>query len=118
MIDDRANVTITENILSEASPNTNNKKGLEEPFATKTTLKVLPNPSTHQFRLIIEGMSSTQPARIKITDAIGRVVALQQQVIPAGGFIFGSNYLPGVYVIEVIQGNQRQTFKVIKSRTY
>jgi hypothetical protein len=46
------------------------------------------------------------------------VIETHQKVIPAEGLIFGNNYRPGVYLVEVIQGNQRNIFKVIKSYSY
>lgn len=78
------------------------------PFATN----VWPNPSSDGFKLEIQS-SSNENAVLSIFDINGRLIsnwnAGSQQTIS-----FGENLKAGIYMVVVRQGNNSNTFKVVK----
>lgn len=77
---------------------------------------VMPNPSTTNFRLNIEGNGS-EPFKVRITNITGAVV----ETLTNQGFKFtnatvtlGDHYKAGIYFAEVIQGKNRRTVRLIK----
>jgi hypothetical protein len=74
--------------------------------------KVIPNPSKQIFNLEILS-SSNEKIEVKLYDITGRFIsklgAVKNQV-----YSFGEDLHPGIYMIEIIQGRQRKTIKVVK----
>ena len=77
---------------------------------------VMPNPSTTNFRLNIEG-NGLAPFKLRITNITGAVVETPTNQ----GFKFtnatvtlGDHYKAGIYFAEVIQGKNRRTVRLIK----
>ncbi len=95
-------------VTNTKSPGTINDKEKEE-----FTVQGTPNPSSGPFTLQIFS-GSTQPAQIRISDALGRVVERKNNIAVNTNLVFGSSYRPGVYVVEVVQGAERRTLKLVK----
>jgi hypothetical protein len=76
-------------------------------------LSASPNPSQHFFSLRIQSQSST-PVQVRIVDAVGRVVEARQGVGANSTLAVGHSYRPGVYYVQVLQGTQKATLKVVK----
>lgn len=104
-----------ESITSTTKPRTiNHKATLDDaaienvPFASN----VWPNPSNGDFKLEVQS-SSNENAVLSIFDINGRLVsnvnAGNQQTIS-----FGENLKAGIYMVVVRQGNNFNTFKVVK----
>ncbi len=76
------------------------------------TLKAWPNPSRQEFTLDITG-SSLEKVHIRITNNYGQVV---EQITTTSNQIvsFGDKLQPGVYYVEVRQGETRKLVKLIK----
>jgi hypothetical protein len=71
------------------------------------------NPTNHYFTLNVES-SSKDRLTLTITDVNGRLIEMLKNE-PAGKiFKFGSDYLPGIYFTEVIQGKNSKIVKLIK----
>jgi uncharacterized lipoprotein YddW (UPF0748 family) len=77
------------------------------------TVKAFPNPSPTQF-IIMTLSTSPKPLSISVTDNAGKLVEKRNGLPAAGLFFLGGNYLPGVYFLEVKQGNSKETIKLIK----
>jgi type IX secretion system substrate protein len=77
------------------------------------TVKAFPNPSPNQF-IIMTLSTSPKPLNISVTDNTGKLVEKRNGLPAAGLFFLGSNYLPGIYYLEVKQGNSKETIKLIK----
>ena len=91
---------------------TNNREIAEG--ANRTfTVTASPNPSSDYFKLTFNGNSANKYS-IKVTDILGRAVEVKNNVSTNGLLIIGEKYQPGVYVIEVRQGMERKTLKLIK----
>jgi hypothetical protein len=104
-----------ESIASTTKPRTINHKAIlgdaaieNVPFASN----VWPNPSSGDFKLEVQS-SSNENAVLSIFDINGRLVsnvnAGSQQTIS-----FGENLKAGIYMVVVRQGNNSNTFKVVK----
>jgi len=85
---------------------------------TKTSFNVMatPNPTTSGLKISIQNQASQQlqKADILVYDIYHRVVERKDKVATNQTIVMGSNLLPGIYFVEVIQGNQRKTIKVLK----
>ena len=85
----------------------------KEPMARGLGVKALSNPSTDRFMLAIRSTSEA-PLTLKVVDIAGRVVESRQGVAANGTLSLGSHYRPGVYYVEVVQGDAVQALKLVK----
>jgi hypothetical protein len=77
-------------------------------------LSAYPNPSSSQFTLQVQSDAVREKISLRVLDINGRVVEMipglsAQQVIR-----IGANYIQGIYIVEMIQGDQRKTIKLVK----
>jgi len=72
-----------------------------------------PNPTEHQFTLYLEG-GSNEKVQLIVYDAIGRQVKKIEKGDGSGPISFGENLKVGIYIVEVRQGANRKTLKLIK----
>ncbi len=89
--------------MAQAQP-VNKQQGLE--------IKVFPNPSSYEFALLVESGNKAQ-AHIRVIDISGKVTGAFLSN-PGQMLYFGQELKPGMYIVEVTQGNRRKTVKVIK----
>ncbi len=73
---------------------------------------IQPNPSKNDFTMLFHGESNT-PVQIRITDVNGKIVGLLKSNV-AQNFTFGSEWAPGIYLVEARQGNEIRTLKAVK----
>ncbi len=74
--------------------------------------KVLPNPSATDFTLIVESKSNAA-IEVRVMDMFGRVVYKMRGTINQS-YYFGHDYAAGVYLLEVKQGTNFKTLKIVK----
>jgi hypothetical protein len=77
------------------------------------TVKAFPNPSPAQF-VIMTLSTSPKPLSLSVTDNAGKLVETRNGLPSTGLFFLGGNYIPGVYYLEVKQGNNKEVIKLIK----
>jgi hypothetical protein len=75
-------------------------------------LKVYPNPSRGDFNLQLSG-SGSEEVEVRVMDLQGRSIK-QLRTAPKGIITLGADLKSAVYLIEVRQGANRQTTRVIK----
>ena len=76
-------------------------------------VKVMGNPSRNHFDIQLGGLTN-KPVQIIVYDNLGRLVETRSQ--PANQIVrFGSSYKPGAYLVEIIQGTQKQTLRLLKA---
>ena len=75
--------------------------------------KIFPNPSRSEFSLVIESGSS-EDVEIVVTNIYGSKVFLTKGKFN-DTYTFGKNFLPGLYLLQVSQGENIETFKLIKA---
>jgi len=97
-------------IVTTRSANDDNEKAI----AVTNELKVqaYPNPTANEFTLRLEGFSN-EKLNIIVTDIMGRKV---YQAEGSGNklYHFGNSFMAGIYNVQVVQGDRKQTIKVIK----
>jgi len=78
------------------------------------SVAMAPNPAIAYTNLTINADVAKGNVRIKVTDLFGKVIETKE--IAAGRNIIqlGNSYRPGIYVIEVTQGQDRKTVQLIK----
>lgn len=76
------------------------------------TIIAYPNPSSSDFNLLLQGDGEGN-VFITITDVLGRKV-YQWNGNPRKTYRFGKDLMPGVYTLEVTQGDKRRSIKLIK----
>jgi hypothetical protein len=74
---------------------------------------VSPNPSSTHFTLNFN-TSYDGTSLLIIHDISGRVVQTIENISPATSFRFGDALLPGVYVADLISGDERRIFRLVK----
>lgn len=89
----------------------------EEIIITKTTrlqlfIKAFPNPSDNYFNLMVEG-SRKEDVVVSVYNVNG--VRIHQVKGTANRYYkFGEGWIPGTYLVEVRQGNELKTVKLVK----
>jgi hypothetical protein len=83
-------------------------------IAPELEVTVMPNPSTHQFTIVVKSNNLTTPIQMQVADMSGRATEIRRGLMPGQTIIVGSNYRQGVYLAEFVQGNNRKTVKLIK----
>jgi hypothetical protein len=76
-------------------------------------LKATPNPTHSYFTLQLSNLNSSAVS-LRVTDILGRVVEAKQNLAPGQTLRIGNSYKPGVYIVEVIQGNTVKQIKLVK----
>ncbi|WP_127128899.1 family 10 glycosylhydrolase [Pseudoflavitalea rhizosphaerae] len=76
-------------------------------------VKAVPNPTPNQFHVITVSTSS-QPISYKVTDVTGKVIETRSNLPANGMFYIGSNYAPGMYFLQVKQGQHSEVLKLVK----
>ena len=78
-------------------------------------VRVLPNPSTTNFRLLVETYSN-ETISIRLMDASGRVLQSLTGLSRNNVITVGDKFINGTYFAEVIQGSKRKVVTLIKLR--
>ena len=76
-------------------------------------VKAYPNPSTRYFSVLLKG-DANNPVSLKITDAVGRLIEVKNNIKANTLLLIGTQYKPGAYYVEVNQGNSRKILQLIK----
>ena len=75
----------------------------------RLSVTLSPNPSSHQFTLIAHS-ANTQPIAMRVMDVTGKTW-YQTKGQAEQSFRFGASFVPGIYLVEVRQGNEVKTVK-------
>jgi hypothetical protein len=76
-------------------------------------VKAYPNPTEHQFTLALEG-GSNEKVQVTVYDAVGRQVKKIERNDNVSVIRFGEDLKMGAYIVEVKQGVNRKTLKLLK----
>lgn len=86
----------------------------DEPGNTLSA-RTLSNPSRNHFDIQVNGRAG-MPVQVRVFDLLGRIVETRTAVSSNQTLRIGSSYNPGRYVVELVQGRERQTLTLIKER--
>jgi hypothetical protein len=73
----------------------------------------LKNPSENHFTVLITS-SSEEHLHYRVLDHLNRLVESKRGIGANATLTIGTNYLPGTYYLEVVQGNEKATIKLTK----
>ncbi len=85
----------------------------DEPGVDKLTVSASPNPSGDYFAIDIKSRQRGF-VTIRVVDAVGRVVSAWSNVASNSTWRLGQQYRPGVYYVQVRQGKDIQTLRLVK----
>jgi hypothetical protein len=79
-------------------------------------VRVQNNPSTgaSAFRLQLRSNDRVTPIALKVTDMTGKPLEAKQGLANGSTVELGRNYIQGMYMVEVVQGDQRKVIKLMK----
>jgi uncharacterized delta-60 repeat protein len=101
--------------LGPCAPTTSlREKNIEERKFVEFTVDAAPNPSNHSFTMIVNSSDLKAPVNIKVINVNGQIVELKNNILPGQTFKIGESYRPGIYFVEVMQGDLRKSLKLIK----
>ncbi|MEP7164080.1 MAG: putative Ig domain-containing protein [Ferruginibacter sp.] len=102
-----------EECLARTVAGKNNKNNVVK-IPGNNTLKVYayPNPTATEFVLKLEGYTNDKVSII-VTDIMGRKI-YQSEINGKQQHKFGSNFNPGLYNVQVIQGNEKKSIRLVK----
>lgn len=81
---------------------------------TDFAIRVLGNPSPNYFDIQIRGKADNS-IRITVYDNLGRVIETRSSLLSNQTVRLGNFYHSGIYLVEIIQGTQKQTLKLVKT---
>jgi hypothetical protein len=96
-------------ILTKSTP-----EQKEEKPVVSMNLKAFPNPTSSSFTVLAESNDVKQKIEVRVMDLYGRTVEIRPNIVSGQTLRLGDQYRPGVYFIEMIQGNNRRQLKLIK----
>jgi hypothetical protein len=76
-------------------------------------VRVLNNPAENYFSLYVSG-DLYEKVSIRVLDVYGRVIEQRQNIMPDQEIRFGDRFVPGSYMVEVVQGMSRKVIKLVK----
>ena len=76
-------------------------------------VKAYPNPTENQFNLVLDG-ASNEKVQVIVYDVVGKIVKRIEKGDSQSAIKFGEDLKAGAYIVEVRQGNNRKTLKLIK----
>ena len=76
-------------------------------------VKISPNPTDHVFRIQVTS-NSNELVTVRILDMNGKVQTVNSRLSKSNIITVGSQLMGGTYMAEVIQGNNRKVFKLVK----
>lgn len=83
-------------------------------ITAKLTATVMPNPAITQFTISTVSGNNQTPLSIKVTDLTGRLIEQRTNLRVGQTISLGQQYQKGVYFVELAQGSDKVTIKLIK----
>jgi hypothetical protein len=87
---------------------------ITEESTNDISVRVLRNPSLNYFDLQL-GSKTGNNFQIKVYDLMGRVIETRSRLQGNQTLRLGSSYKPGIYLVEISQGAEKQILKLIKA---
>jgi hypothetical protein len=84
-----------------------------EPMNT-FNLTAFPNPAISSFNVKLESSVTADKIQLRVMDIQGRTIEVRNNLNAGQTLRLGGDYRPGIYIIEMIQGNNRKQLKLMK----
>ena len=78
-------------------------------------VRILSNPSPNYFELQVSGKAGNN-IQLRVYDLQGRMVETKASLQSNQTLRLGTFYSPGIYLVQIIQGTQMQTIRLIKTK--
>lgn len=88
---------------------------VEEMQVEAFKVSAFPNPSHGYFNVMVQTKDNS-PVEVRVIDVVGRIVFRQTNVSPNTSLHIGEKFLTGSYLIEAVQGANRQSLKLLKAK--
>jgi hypothetical protein len=101
-----------------SSPVTVVQRNIEKPTVAiegAVDLKAYPNPTSSGFSVKLQSSDRMKKIQLRVTDVSGRVIQLYNNLSAGQVLQIGNTFRPGVYIIEMIQGDLRKELKLVKT---
>ena len=99
---------------SSLATRSNSNDDVQLNAAVRFTMQAYPNPSTSYFKVMIESQDVKTPINLRVINMNGQQVEIMRNIHSRQTIELGNNYLPGMYIVEIIQGEKKITTKLIK----
>lgn len=101
-------------ILNSAGTTVANSSKIEDENVD-LNIRAVPNPSTNDFLLFLEG-NSDKLITLRVVDMAGKEIEKKPGLQNNSSTRVGAGWAHGTYLAELIQGNNKKTIKLIKSK--
>ena len=81
---------------------------------TDLAIRVLANPSPNYFEIQLRGKADNN-IRLTVYDYLGRVIERKPSLTSNQTVRLGNFYQSGIYLVEIVQGSQKQIVKLVKA---
>jgi hypothetical protein len=95
--------TVTQQVLIRETP------------VDKLSVTAYPNPSASQFNLRLSS-DKGEAITIRIVNGQGSVIETRTNIVAGQAVQLGAGYKPGMYYVEVMQGNNKKQLKLVKGQ--
>ena len=79
-----------------------------------SVVRVYPNPSNSYFSINIEAANNADRISVRLLDMSGRGLELKDGLQGSQTITMGQNLKPGIYIVQITQGNESKLIKIIK----
>ena len=90
-----------------------NSNSIEPTGTGKLTVTVMPNPTSYYFTLELKSLSM-EKIKLTVTDILGRTIEQRTDITANSAIQLADHYQAGVYIAELVQGNETVTIRLIK----
>lgn len=77
-------------------------------------VNVFPNPSSNQFKLIINSGNRNEQIMLHVYDATGKLIETKTNLNAGSVIEIGNAYKQGIYFVRISQGNDHKELKLVK----
>jgi hypothetical protein len=91
------------------------RKIVQEEHTGNLSVRALPNPSLNYFDLQI-GSRMGKGVQVRVYDLAGRLIESKSSLQANQTLRLGTFYTPGIYLVEIVQGGQKQILKLLKGK--
>ena len=87
---------------------------LSEQQEARLQVRPLSNPTYSHFELQIKARPGNN-LQLRVYDIVGRVIETRVSLPANQTLRLGASYQPGIYMVEIIQGTEKQTLRLVKA---
>jgi hypothetical protein len=81
----------------------------------KLTVSAYPNPSVSHFTLKLASSNTSDPISVRVMNQMGQILEIKSNLTAGQTIQLGSNYRPGTYIVQMVQGQTSKQMKLVKA---